>query len=97
MVLSCLSSRLKMLLLLFLTFSASVAKPKKLLYTVANPARGLLTRDKNKIKSGLQRHNNNIPVYIYETAKKVCDIPRIGGGRGLRGGPGKRVDRVFPG
>ena len=30
------------LLWLFLTFSALVANPKKLLYTVANPARGLL-------------------------------------------------------
>ena len=31
---------------LFLTFSVSVANPKKLLYTVANPARGLLNREK---------------------------------------------------
>ena len=34
------------LLLLFLTFSGLVANPKKLLYTVANPARGLLNREK---------------------------------------------------
>ena len=34
------------LLLLFLTFSVLVANPKKLLYTVANPARGLLNREK---------------------------------------------------
>ena len=34
--------------LLFLTFSAWVANPKKLLYTVANPARGLLNRKKKK-------------------------------------------------
>ena len=34
-----------LLLLLFLTFSVLVANPKKLLYTVANPARGLLNRD----------------------------------------------------
>ena len=34
-------------LLLFLTFSALVANPKKLLYTVANhPDRGLLNREK---------------------------------------------------
>ena len=33
----------------------------------------------------------------YKTTAEVCDIWRIGGGRGLRGGPGKRVDRVFPG
>ena len=40
-------------LLLFLTFSALVAKPKKLLYTVANPACGLLNREKKeKKKSG---------------------------------------------
>ena len=31
-----------LLLLLFLTFSVLVANPKKLLYTVANPVRGLL-------------------------------------------------------
>ena len=37
-----------LLLLLFLTFSALVANPKNLLYTVANPARGLLNRDKRK-------------------------------------------------
>ena len=33
-----------LLLLLFLTFSVLVANPKKLLYTVANPARGMLNR-----------------------------------------------------
>ena len=37
---------LLLLLLLFLTFSVLVAKPKKLLYTAANPARGLLKREK---------------------------------------------------
>ena len=31
---------------LFLTFSVLVANPKKLLYTMANPARGLLNREK---------------------------------------------------
>ena len=36
--------------LLFLTFSALVANPKKLLYTVANPARGLLNKEKKKKK-----------------------------------------------
>ena len=42
-----------LLLLLFLTFSVLVANPKKLLYTVANPARGLLNREKRtKKKSG---------------------------------------------
>ena len=38
--------QLLLLLLLFLTFSVLVANPKKLLYTVANPARGLLNREK---------------------------------------------------
>ena len=42
--------QLLLLLLLFLTFSALVANPKKLLYTVANPARGLLNREKKKKK-----------------------------------------------
>ena len=37
---------LLLLLLLFLTFSVLVANPKNLLYTVANPARGLLNREK---------------------------------------------------
>ena len=36
----------ELLLLLFLTFSVLVVNPKKLLYTVANPARGLLKREK---------------------------------------------------
>ena len=44
-----------MLLLLFLTFSALVANPKKLLYTVANPARGLLNREKKKKEKVWQR------------------------------------------
>ena len=41
------------MLLLFLTFSVLVANPKKLLYTVANPARGLPAEQgkENKIKS----------------------------------------------
>ena len=34
------------LLLLFLTFRVLVANPRELLYTVANPARGLLDREK---------------------------------------------------
>ena len=37
-------------MLLFLKFSTLVANPKKLLYTVANPARGMLNRGKNKTK-----------------------------------------------
>ena len=42
-------------LLLFLTFSALVANPKKLLYTVANLARGLLNREKKKKEKVWQR------------------------------------------
>ena len=42
-----------LLLLLFLTFSALVANPKNFTRTVANPARGLLNRErKKKKKSG---------------------------------------------
>ena len=37
-------------LLLFLTFSALVANPKKTTLPVANPARGLLNREKKKKK-----------------------------------------------
>ena len=41
------------LMLLFLTFSALVANPKKLLYTVANPAHGLLNKAEKKLKKSL--------------------------------------------
>ena len=37
-----------LLMSLFLTFSVLVANPKKLLYTVANPARDLLNREKRE-------------------------------------------------
>ena len=47
---------LLLLLLLFLTFSALVANPKKLLYTVANPARGLLNREKKEKEKVWQRN-----------------------------------------
>ena len=40
------SGLLLLLLLLFLTSSVLVVNPKKLLYAVANPARGLLNREK---------------------------------------------------
>ena len=45
--------RTQLLLLLFLTFSVLVANPKKLLYTVANPARGLLIREKRNARKSL--------------------------------------------
>ena len=44
-------------LLLFLTFSVMVVNPKKLLYTVTNPARrGLLSREKKRKKKSLAAH-----------------------------------------
>ena len=39
----------------FLTFSVLVANPKKLLYTVANPARGLLNRERRAKEKVWQR------------------------------------------
>ena len=42
--------------LLFHTFSVLVANPKNLLYTVANPARGLLNRGKKKEEKSLAAH-----------------------------------------
>ena len=41
------------ILLLFLTFSVLAANPRKLLYTVANPARDLLKREKNTKRKSL--------------------------------------------
>ena len=49
-----------LLLLLFLTFSVLVANPKKLLYTVANPARGLLNREK-RTKEKVWQHTPPTP------------------------------------
>ena len=51
---------LLLLLLLFLTFSVLVANPKKLLYTVANPARGLLNREK-RTKEKVWQHTPPTP------------------------------------
>ena len=42
---------LVLLLLLFLAFNVLVANPRKLLYTVANPARGLLKRENRTKKT----------------------------------------------
>ena len=47
---------LLIMLLLFLTFSVLVANPIKLLYTVANPARGLLNREKRTKKEKVWQH-----------------------------------------
>ena len=51
---------LLLLLLLFLTFSVLVANPKKLLYKVANPARGLLSREK-RTKEEVWQHTHPPP------------------------------------
>ena len=48
------------ILLLFLTFSVLVANPKKVLYTVANPARGLLNREK-RTKEKVWQHTRPHP------------------------------------
>ena len=62
------------LLLLFLTFSVLVANPKKLLYTVADPARGLLNREK-RTKEKVWQHT---PPPIPHTARseKINKITR---------------------
>ena len=65
------------ILLLFLTFSALVANPKKLLYTVANPARGLLNREKKKKKkSGSARIicTENVTAVRYTLQRQATDV-----------------------
>ena len=67
-----------LLLLFFLAFSVWVANPKKLLYTVANPARGLLNREK-RTKEEVWQH---IPLPPPPTArseknKKIKIMRRI--------------------
>ena len=54
-IISCYITPYQLLLLLFLIFSAFYLLParKKLLYTMANPARGLLNREKEKEKKSL--------------------------------------------
>ena len=51
--------------MLFLTFSVLVANPKKLLYTVANPARGLLNREKRT----KEKKSGSIPPPTPHTAR----------------------------
>ena len=60
-----------MLLLLFLTFSVLVANPKKLLYTVANPARGLLNREK-RTKEKVWQHTP--PPHLQYNGRLLPDI-----------------------
>ena len=74
---------LLLLLLLFLTFSVLVANPKKLLYTVANPARGLLNREK-RTKEKVWQHTPPTPhTARWEKIKKITRriYRRYAGGR----------------
>ena len=64
------------LLLLFLTFSALVANPKKLLYTVANPARGLLNGKKKKKKKVWQHPSSPPPRAARSEKNKKIEITR---------------------
>ena len=58
--------------MLFVTFSALVANPKKLLYTVANPARGLQNRGekRRKKKSGSAPPPTPLPPRAARSEKK---------------------------
>ena len=64
-----------LLLLLFLTFSVLVANPKKLLYTVANPARGLLNREK-RTKEKVWQHTPPPPHPHTARSEKINKITR---------------------
>ena len=66
---------LLLLLLLFLTFSVLVANPKKLLYTVANPARGLLNREK-RTKEKVWQHTPPPPTPHTARSEKINKITR---------------------
>ena len=41
--------------------------------------------------------DTSLRYFFIADVHELRDVRRIGGGRGLRGGPGKRVDGVFPG
>ena len=69
------SSR-KFQLLLFLTFSVLVANPKKLLYTVANPARGLLNREKRTKEKVWQHTPPPPPTPHTARSEKINKITR---------------------
>ena len=74
------------MLLLFLTFSVSVANPRKLVYTVANPTRGLLNRGKEskKMNSGsnppspprCSYYREEIDIHGYRDGRVVTFSPR---------------------
>ena len=62
-----------LLLLLFLTFSVLVADSKTLLYTVANPAHGLLNREKRTNKKSLAAYP------VWGTRLSMLDWVRVAG------------------
>ena len=65
-----------LLLLLFLTFSVLVANPEKLLYTVANPARGLLNREKRTKEKVWQHTPPPPPTPHTACSEKINKITR---------------------
>ena len=67
---------LLLLLLLFLTFSALVANPEKLLYTVANPARSLLNREKKKKRKSLYVGSHGSNLFQHKTDKADQSVLR---------------------
>ena len=67
---------LLLLLLLFLTFSALFANPKKLLYTVANPARGLLNMEKKRKRKSLAAHPPPPRALLVRRKKEKKEITR---------------------
>ena len=81
---------LLLLLSLFLTFSALlVANPKKLLYPVANPARGLLNRGKKKMKkSGSAPPPPPRALFVRRKIKKSIHMSRRYDGQRYAGGLG---------
>ena len=65
-----------LLLLLFLTFSVLVANSKKLLYTVANPARGLLNKEKRTKEKVWQHTSPPHPTPHTARSEKINKITR---------------------
>ena len=73
------------MLLSFLTFGVLVANPKKLLYTVANPACGLLNRGKKKKRKSLAAPPPRARCPFGEKKKKITRriyMPRCYAGLG---------------
>ena len=78
-IIGCKDKTLSLHLLLFLIFSVLVAHPKNLLYTVANPARGLLNREKGK-KEKVWQHTppTLLTEYLIRTTKVLnIDVCRL--------------------